>query len=395
MKLDIFTEIQKARASWGDDHEQDVIEESLEQARLADELGYECWWQVEHHGATEFSYSSAPELLLTAISQQTSRLRLGHSGVLAPFVVNHPIRVAERAATLDRLSHGRAEVGFARSGGLEWETFGVDPASSLEQVRQCMQMVKGMWTESPFSFQSDLFEIPERNIIPKPLQRPHPPMWQTTSSPGSFRMAGNLGVGVLATTLMQPLDVMAMLLGEYRDGLKDCEPVGDFVNDQTAVFTFVHCAETTQAAIESGAAAAAMWYVNSAPAVFKVDPEIFYDSIRGEVLEGAASRITVREGEAAAPASDEDLDDPNPVVRLLRHAAAGRDVSPEEAYETLDPLDSIIIGDVETCRRKMQRYKDIGVDRLMCFMQIGDLPHDSIMRSLRITAEELMPALAD
>ena len=395
MKLDIFTEIQKARASWGDDHEQDVIEESLEQARLADELGYECWWQVEHHGATEFSYSSAPELLLTAISQQTSRLRLGHSGVLAPFVVNHPIRVAERAATLDRLSHGRAEVGFARSGGLEWETFGVDPASSLEQVRQCMQMVKGMWTESPFSFQSDLFEIPERNIIPKPLQRPHPPMWQTTSSPDSFRMAGNLGVGVLATTLMQPLDVMAMLLGEYRDGLKDCEPVGDFVNDQTAVFTFVHCAETTQAAIESGAAAAAMWYVNSAPAVCRVNPEIFYDSIRGEVLEGAASRITVSEGEAAAPASDEDLDDPNPVVRLLRHAAAGRDVSPEEAYETLDPLDSIIIGDVETCRRKMQRYKDIGVDRLMCFMQIGDLPHDSIMRSLRITAEELMPALAD
>ena len=69
--------------------------------------------------------------------------------------------------------------------------------------------------------------------------------------------------------------------------------------------------------------------------------------------------------------------------------------SPEEAYETLDPLDSVIIGDVETCRRKMQRYKDIGVDRLMCFMQIGDLPHDSIMRSLRITAEELMPALAD
>ena len=395
MKLDIFTEVQKARAAWGDDHEQDVIEETLEQARLADELGYECWWQVEHHGATEFSYSSAPELLLTAISQRTSRLRLGHSGVLAPFKVNHPIRVAERAATLDRLSHGRAEVGFARSGGLEWETFGVPPESSLEQVRQCMQMVKGMWTESPFSWQSELFEIPERDIVPKPLQQPHPPMWQTTSSPGSFRMAGNLGVGVLATTLMQPLEVMASLLDEYRDGLKDCEPVGDFVNDQTAVFTFVHCAETTQAAIESGAANAALWYVNSAPTVFKVDPEIFYDSIRGEVLEGAASRITVTEDTAAAPASDEELDDPNPVVRLLRHAAAGRAVSPEEAYETLDPLDSVIIGDVETCRRKMQRYRDIGVDRLMCFMQIGDLGHESIMRSLRLTAGELMPALAD
>ena len=217
----------------------------------------------------------------------------------------------------------------------------------------------------------------------------------TTSSPGSFRMAGNLGVGVLATTLMQPLDVMASLLDEYRDGLKDCEPVGDFVNDQTAVFTFVHCAETTRAAIESGAANAALWYVNSAPAVFKVDPEIFYDSIRGEVLEGAASRTTVVEDTAAAPASGEELDDPHPVVRLLRQAAAGREVSPEEAYETLDPLDSVIIGDVETCRRKMQRYRDIGVDRLMCFMQIGDLGHESIMQSLRLTAEELLPAMAD
>ena len=395
MKLDVFTEVQKARASWGDDHEQDVIEETLEQARLADTLGFECWWQVEHHGATEFSYSSAPELLLTAISQQTSRLRLGHSGVLAPFKVNHPIRIAERAATLDRLSHGRAEVGFARSGGLEWETFDVDPETSLDQVRECMQMVKGMWTESPFSWHSGLFDIPERDIVPKPLQQPHPPMWQTTSSPGSFRMAGNLGVGVLATTLMQPLDVMGSLLDEYRDGLKDCEPVGDLINEQTAVFTFVHCAETTRAAIESGAAAAALWYVNSAPAVFKVDPEIFYDSIRGEVLEGGASRITVVEDAEAAPKSDAELDDPHPVVRLLRHAAAGREISPEEAYETLEPLDSVIIGDVETCRRKMQRYREIGVDRLMCFMQIGDLEHESIMRSLRVTAEELIPALAD
>ena len=395
MKLDIFTEMQKARASWDGDHEQDVIEETLEQARLADELGFECWWQVEHHGATEFSYSSAPELMLTAISQQTNRLRLGHSGVLAPFKVNHPIRVAERAATLDRLSHGRAEVGFARSGGLEWETFDIDPDSSLDQVRECMQMVKGLWTESPFSWHSDLFDIPERDIVPKPLQKPHPPMWQTTSSPGSFRMAGNLGVGVLATTLMQPLDVMASLLGEYREGLKECEPVGDFVNAQTAVFTFVHCAETTRAAIDSGAAAAALWYVNAAPTVFKVDPEIFYDSIRGELLEGSASRITVVEDAVPAPMSDADLDDPHPVVRLLRHAAAGREISPEEAYETLAPLDSVIIGDVETCRRKMQRYRDIGVDRLMCFMQIGDLGHESIMRSMRVTAEQLLPSLAD
>ncbi|MFY0581497.1 LLM class flavin-dependent oxidoreductase [Cystobacter fuscus] len=112
MRLDVFSEMQYPKALWGDGgHEQRLIQETLEQARLADELGYGVWWQVEHHGAVEFSYSSAPEVMLTAIAMSTRNLHVGHASVLAPARFNHPIRVAERAAFLDHLSRGRCQLG--------------------------------------------------------------------------------------------------------------------------------------------------------------------------------------------------------------------------------------------------------------------------------------------
>ena len=119
LKFDIFCEIQKAKP-WVADQERVLFEETLAQARLADELGFRCWWEVEHHGAAEFSWSSAPEVFLTYLSQHTRRIHLGHAGVLAPFRINHPLRVAERAAMLDVISGGRLELGLARSGGNEF-----------------------------------------------------------------------------------------------------------------------------------------------------------------------------------------------------------------------------------------------------------------------------------
>jgi len=216
--LDIFSELQKARP-WGPNHERQIFLDAIAQAKLADAMGYGCWWTVEHHGATEFSYSSVPEMMLVVISQHTERIRLGHSGVLAPFHINHPVRVAERAAFVDVMSGGRLELGLARSGGTEWETFQIDPETSRDQLREALHMVPRMWTQNSFKWESELASIPERDIVPKPLQRPHPPLWQTATSPESFRMAGELGVGVLGTTLLTPLDATAALLVEYDRGL--------------------------------------------------------------------------------------------------------------------------------------------------------------------------------
>jgi alkanesulfonate monooxygenase SsuD/methylene tetrahydromethanopterin reductase-like flavin-dependent oxidoreductase (luciferase family) len=389
MKFDVFCEIQRARP-FGPDHERALFAETLAQAALADELGFGCWWEVEHHGAVEFSWSSAPEVFLTAISQRTRRIHLGHAGVLAPFRINHPLRVAERAALLDVLSNGRLELGLARSGGNEWDTFHVNPATSRAELVEAMRMIPRMWTEESFEWHTELLDIPRRNVIPKPLQKPHPRLWQTCGSPESFHLAGTLGVGALGTTLLTPLSQMESLLKEYRRGLGERrEPAGKMVNSQAAVFTFVHVCDSKREAIESGAAAAACWYVNTAPVIFNAPAEIWYGQIRGGFLanDPAATRSLESGGGAAEVTPAREV----PVVALLKRLAAGESASNEEIFETLEPLPSVIVGDVASCRKKIEAYREIGVDRLMCLVQFAALPQERILRSLRTIGEKLIP----
>ena len=394
MILDIFSELQRAipKDQVGDaDFEGRVLRDAIEQAKLADELGFGCWWTVEHHGAKEFSYSSSPEMMLAVLSQHTERIHLGHSGVLAPFAINHPIRIAERAAFLDQVSGGRLELGLARSGGTEWETFEVDPDSSREQLREAMQMIPAMWTQDEFEWGSEFATIPKRNVVPKPVQSPHPPLWQTSTSPESFYMAGSMGVGVLGTTLVSPLSTLATLLSEYDRGLAEANPVGSFVNAQRSVFTFMHCAETREDAISSGAAEAILWFINAAPAVFHVPRNTWIDAIRGDLKDSAPSSDTA----LAAPEvyDDLDLNDPVPVIALLNRQLAGEQLDPVEVFEVMEAIESVIIGDPDACEKKLRGYADVGCDRLMCLMQMGGVSQDSVLKSIRLTGELLIPRL--
>lgn len=381
MKLDIFCEMQKPRP-WGPDHEQQIIEETLEQAKLADELGYGCWWQVEHHGAEEFSFSSAPELMLTAIARETKRIRVGHSAVLTPFNINHPIRIAERAAFLDRLSHGRLEMGFARSTGLEWGVFNVEPEDTRRQAQQAMEMVPKIWTSDRFSWDSPDWQLTDRAIVPKPFQKPHPPLWQAGSSPTSFERASRNGMGVLGVTLWTPIEEIAARVQVYRDAISEAEPVGEFINNQVALFTFVHCAETDQKAKDNGAAAAAAWYSNQNFTLFRTA-----ESERGSNAADFAG------GDFVGAFLETSVENPDEVgVALRQRLVKGEDVAPEEIYEYLDAQDALIAGDPDTCLKKLQRYADIGVDRLMAFQQVGHLTHEQITGSMRLVAE-LIPKL--
>lgn len=387
MKLDVFCEIQQSKP-WGADHERELFRQTMEQARAADENGFEIWWQVEHHGAPEFSYSSAPEIVLTAISQHTTRLRIGHAGVLAPFRINHPLKVAERAATLDLLSNGRFELGLAKSGGKEWETFGVDPATARDQVREAIEIIPRMWADAPFEWHSPHISIPEREVLPKPLQKPHPRLWQTAGSPESFRMAGELGVGVLGTTLLSPVDFMGSMLEEYQAGLNAGQPAEHRRrNEERGVFTFVHVAASRDDAIANGAARSALWYVHAAPIIFKVPRSVWYNAIRSG-LHPNSPDMTAALNEADQT-SLEISSDEIPVIKLLKRMALGDTVSNEEAHEICEALDSVIIGDVDHCREKMHRYRDIGCTRLMCLMQFGNVPHEAVMQSFRLCGEHL------
>ncbi len=386
MKFDVFCESQRV----GPRDEAGLFSDVLEQARLADSLGFATWWVVEHHGAGEYSYSAAPELLLAWLATQTDRIRLGHSGVLAPFRINHPIRAAERAAMLDHISGGRVEFGMARSLGGEWDAFEIDPETTREQLVEALTMIPQMWTQENFSWDSPLIKIPERNIIPKPVQKPHPPLWATTGSPAAFHLAGKLGVGALGNTLLTGLDGIESLLGEYARGLEECDaPVGAFLNERRSVFTFVHVAETEKEAVASGACRAALWYMARMPEVFHSPPDVVWDLIRGGLLPN--NPVDIASVAVIDPAQMARKDDEHPVVDLVKRYAAGEDISNEEAHELLSPIASVIVGDPETCRRKAQAYADLGVDHLMCFMQIADLDQDTILSSMRNVGKHLIP----
>jgi alkanesulfonate monooxygenase SsuD/methylene tetrahydromethanopterin reductase-like flavin-dependent oxidoreductase (luciferase family) len=390
--IDIFSEIQNPRP-WQGDHEHRRIMEALEQARLADELGYACWWQVEHHGAEEFSLSSAPELLLTAISQQTRRIRIGHSAVLAPARFNHPIRIAERAAMLDHLSEGRLELGLTRSTVPEWRLFNIDPADVRPQTQQAFEMIPKMWTSERFSHSSEYYEINDVPIGPKPYQKPHPPLWQAAASPASFEEAGRRGVGVLGTTLWEALPRVRTMAELYRAAVERCEqPVGAFVNNQVAFFTFVHCAETDEEAMRTGAAAAAAWYTVQAMTFFEAKEMFIETAARQQALldDPTGGGLT---GEFLRAEAAEALP-PNRAQICIGRILEGEQVPDEEIFEALRDQDSLIVGSPETCRKKLRAYADLGIDRLMCFQQVGRLPHDAVLKSIRLIGE-LIPEFRD
>jgi len=390
MKIDVFCEVEKAGITTAGEHQ--LLKETLAQAQFADACGFDCWWEVEHHTAVEMSYSSAPEVILSAIAQRTRRMRIGHAAVLAPHNFSHPLRIAERAATLDLLSDGRLEMGFARSTIPEWRLFQIPPEVTRDQQEQTMRMVPKMWTEEHFSWESPEFCIRNAPVIPKPYQKPHPPMWQAATSAASFEMAGQLGVGVLGVTLLTPVDAMAGMLASYREAVKTADPVGSFVNNQTGVFTFVHCAETTRQAIENGAAEAAAWYINTITKFFEL--EEMMRQMEASMSEGAdvagAGRLGLAEAGSATAVATAAPPTSGPLA-LVARLAHGEEISGEEAYEVLANEGGVIIGDVETCIRKMKDYEAIGTDRLLCFQQVGGLSHESILDSMQLIGEHIIP----
>ena len=385
MKIDIFAEMQQPKEIWnGDDHEHRLIEETLEQASLAEDAGYGCLWLVEHHGAREFSYSSAPELMLTAIAQRTKRIRLGHGAVLGLHRINHPIRIAERTAMLDHLSNGRLEVGMTRSGVPEWRLFGVDPEQARNQLQESYEMLVKIWTEEYFSWKSAAFDIQNVTIVPKPLQKPHPPLWQAGVTPSAFDQAGRNGVGILATTLLAAVETVAKLVELYRKSVGTCErPVSKVVNNQVANFTFVHCAESEKEARANACASAVAWYIRTAGEFFEVQ-EIFTRMAKEAM---AAAADVAGGGLAGQYVRDNATAEVPRAQALVGRIMLGERIAEDEIFETLIAEQSIIVGTPDECRKKMKNYQDIGIDRLMCLHQVGAIPHDKVMKSIRLFSQ--------
>ena len=358
LEFGLFYEIPVA-APWHARSERDAYHRVIDQAVLGEQVGFSHFWTVEHHFLSEFSHCSAPEVLYGAVAARTKTIRIGHGVRLLPFPYNHPVRAAEMAAMLDCVCDGRLEVGTGRSATRdELEGFGIDPNDTRGMWEEALDLMVGAWTNDVFSWEGKHFRLPPRRVLPKPLQKPHPPLWMASTSPASHEIAGRKGLGLLSFTIGVPPEELASRIQLYRAGLREAKPAGKFVNDRAATFTMVHCAPT-DAEARRNAAASVMWY-------FRRSIELI--------------------GSVAAWQEGRELGSYD-YTRMLRELNLN-----DVTFELLDDMDAVIVGSPDTCVRKVQRYRDAGCDQLLCLMQPYDIPPDAVTRSIDLFGREVIPA---
>ncbi len=253
MKFGLFYEHQIPRP-WVEGAEHKLFQDALEQVELADKLGFDYIWEVEHHFLEEYSHSSAPEVFLAACSQRTKQIRLGHGIVLMPPAYNHPARVAERIATLDLVSNGRVEWGTGESAShMELGGFRVDPKCKREMWEECTRETAKMMTQSPYAgYDGKHFSMPPRNVLPKPLQTPHPPPWVACSSRDSIRFAARFGLGALTFAFIDATEATFWVEEYYEIFEKECTPLTQRVNPNIAMVSGFSCHENEEIALARG-----------------------------------------------------------------------------------------------------------------------------------------------
>jgi alkanesulfonate monooxygenase SsuD/methylene tetrahydromethanopterin reductase-like flavin-dependent oxidoreductase (luciferase family) len=231
MRFGIFYEHQLPRP-WTEGLELKLFQDALDQVELADRLGFDNVWEVEHHFLEEYSHSSAPEVFLAACSQRTKQIRLGHGIVLMPPGYNHPARVAERIATLDLVSRGRVEWGTGESSALlELGGYRVPLPEKRNAWREAVEQCANMLAMDPYpGFEGEFFSMPARNVVPKPVQRPHPPLWVACSNRETIKLAAKLGIGALTFAFVDPAEATQWVEDYYRIFKEECVPIGHAVN---------------------------------------------------------------------------------------------------------------------------------------------------------------------
>ncbi|MFD4459026.1 LLM class flavin-dependent oxidoreductase [Nocardia sp. NPDC058480] len=218
MKISLFYEFALPRP-WTDDDEYQMFQDGLDEVELADKAGFSTVWLTEHHFLEEYCHSTAPEMFLAAASQRTENIRLGFGIMHLPPAINHPARAAERVATLDHLSNGRVEFGTGESSSVgELGGFAIDPADKRTQWEEALQVTVRCLTEAPFTgFKGNHIEMPARNVIPKPRQTPHPPLWVACTRPSSVQMAARMGIGALSFAYTGPEALGERVRGYYQE----------------------------------------------------------------------------------------------------------------------------------------------------------------------------------
>ena len=254
MQFGIFYEHQLPKP-WSDDDEFCLLRDALDQVELADRLGFDYAWEVEHHFLDEYSHSSAPEVFLAAAAARTQRIRLGHGIRQVIPKYNHPARTAEGLATLDLISDGRVDFGIGEGATrLELHGFDIPAKQKRAMALEAAEQIANMMVLDPYpGYESDTFSMPCRNVLPKPRQKPHPPMWMACTNRDTIKVAARNGIGALAFSFVDP-DEAKSWVDVYYDIIRsdECVPLGHTVNANIALVTGFSLHEDRAEAIRRG-----------------------------------------------------------------------------------------------------------------------------------------------
>jgi alkanesulfonate monooxygenase SsuD/methylene tetrahydromethanopterin reductase-like flavin-dependent oxidoreductase (luciferase family) len=340
----------------------DLLWNSTAQVERADQLGFSHVWAVEHHFRENFSHCSAPEVWLSALAQRTENIRIGHGVVQALPAFNHPVRVAERAAALDILSNGRVDLGTGRSVNLyELASWGITE-STRDMWRESVELIGRIWQSGfePVTYHGEYVQLNDRVVLPRPLQDPHPPMWVAASSPDSYRLAGELGLGVIGFGMALDAEGMSRRVDEYRAALATGTPVGAFKNDQVAVFMMAYCAET-RAEARRVAENAFNWYLDQSLKSF-----LGWAGSGQELPKGYEWYVDVA-------------------------SKAGQSGGAGHNFDHLLDGGMILCGTPDDLIETIERFEAIGTTEMLLGISIGDISHEDVLRSIELIGSEVIP----
>jgi alkanesulfonate monooxygenase SsuD/methylene tetrahydromethanopterin reductase-like flavin-dependent oxidoreductase (luciferase family) len=347
VKFGVFYELQLPKP-WQPRDEYELLQNALDQIELADKLGYDYAWEVEHHFLEEYSHSSAPEVFLAAASQRTKDIRLGHGIVQLP--TNHPARVAERVSTLDLISHGRVELGVGEGSSVtELHPFDRRFRDKRAVWEDAMRCLMPMFWEEGWEYHGEFFDFPLRNVVPKPYQQPHPPLWVACSQLDTIVMAGQRGLGALGFQFVSAEAAHAWVNAYYNAYTKRLDPLGAYAtNPNIAVVSQFMCAPTDE---EARARADGSTFFQFA---------LVYYNTKGPVAPGTVSLWDEYQAWKQTPKG-----------QAAQHGG--------------------LIGSPDTIRAKLARFEESNVDQVILLNQAGRNRHEHICEALELFAEKVMP----
>lgn len=359
-------------------NEHQVLRDCVEQAVYADEMGFDRIWSVEHHALVNYAHLSASEIFLSYVAAKTERIRIGHGVICLPFGFSHPVRVAERTAMLDVLSNGRLDVGAGRGATVtETSLYGVDVDQTYIEMEESLKIISRIWTAPKFSWDSELIKItpPEGtdgfSIVPKPQQKPHPPLFMACTHKDTLRLAAEWGVGALVLGYGGPSEMKELL--DFYKGFIDERTGEGFVspgisNDWFGALCPTLILDDRDEAIRAGlrgqkffAQSISHYYGGGPIPDGVVDDSV--DNLRG-ALSDAADDFVARLHEMEIPI------DPG--------VTAG--YNPDQAYGTKDDAIAYV-----------KALQEAGVDEVMCCIQQGTVSQEYCMETIRQWGEYVIP----